>query len=933
VPGGDGGAPITGFELRYSESADFAGGGSTLNQNGGTRNATINGLTNFTTYYLSIRATNAAGFTSPWSNAVAVTPCGAPPPTTLTNARLQLSTAGVTLVIALDYTCPAALPPGIPQPTLTAEKSTDGVTWTQFANLMYSAGTSVYREVSSAGFNGAARTQVRLRTTVDGCGSSVSDEKVVVNPPCAVARTTISAGARCTGSINVSWLKPTNAGCAPTTGYRIACAAGTGAFTTSSTTYTGTTGTYSPVYNGLAYKCYVIAYNEGGETAGTVSNSIAVTVSTAAGYAPIQVGAVTGSTIDITWTAAFEGAGAYVTRVTGYKLYIRPTNNKAAETMVSVGRVTAYTFTGLNPTTAYEFKVIAVNACGDGPGDWSASGTTTGLTPNKPTLTATPTGACSPTSAPRVTLEWSATVDAGLAPITGYTLEQSLNGVTWTALTTINNVSVTTYIDTNVTPQTTYYYRVFARNAAGASPPSTVAVVVTDATVPSAPQNFTATPGNGNATLNWSAPATIGAGGGVALYVIKYKLSTAASWSTAASGNLTSPYTLTGLTNKSLYNIEIRAQNGTCKNISGAAATTTVTPFDPNCTCPAAPYNPVGFGCAFAFPVQTRNTTITVDSGSAGFSGRASRTCDDVCNTQPPQLLSCVGLGPDCFLATGTPTNPTWNIYKTFDQHCWYRASQFSMSSGQYVPVTYISPPEGPDCFTGSPARIYCDNGTAKLVGATSNVEPTCPPLVANCKAETKSRYNGGECDFTFATGDRCATQTRVGYRGKLCRTCDCYGNPTGYSSYSCEQCTGGGSATLKVDSQGGWTSAVAVNVNDEITVTAIISPDSPNGRVEWAGANSKAGPDGVMFNADGTKADCANWLNDAVCNIRMNTCHMALIGSFDGGNTTFLVGSSYTGKADKSGTLTFRMNDKCQGDNKGTYSVTYSVTCGRTLP
>jgi len=60
---------------------------------------------------------------------------------------------------------------------------------------------------------------------------------------------------------------------------------------------------------------------------------------------------------------------------------------------------------------------------------------------------------------------------------TGYTVERSLNGITWSVLTTLP-ANTTTYTDTTSLPATAYYYRVKATNAVvGDSNYSNIAVI------------------------------------------------------------------------------------------------------------------------------------------------------------------------------------------------------------------------------------------------------------------------------------------------------------------------------------------------------------------------------------------------------------------------------------------------------------------------
>jgi hypothetical protein len=84
---------------------------------------------------------------------------------------------------------------------------------------------------------------------------------------------------------------------------------------------------------------------------------------------------------------------------------------------------------------------------------------------------------------------------------TGFEIDRSTDGVNFSPLTTVG-AAATTYSDNTVAAGTTYYYRVEATNAAGASPSSNIASATTPS-VPSSSVNLS--------TLNWTS-ATIGWG-------------------------------------------------------------------------------------------------------------------------------------------------------------------------------------------------------------------------------------------------------------------------------------------------------------------------------------------------------------------------------------------------------------------------------------
>jgi uncharacterized repeat protein (TIGR02543 family) len=89
------------------------------------------------------------------------------------------------------------------------------------------------------------------------------------------------------------------------------------------------------------------------------------------------------------------------------------------------------------------------------------------------------------------------------------------------------------------------------------------------ATVPSAPRNLTATPGDGKVTLNWDIPED---NGGAPITHYQVSNNDGVTWQTAASST---SYTFTGLTNGTEYTFKVRAVNS---EGPGAEASITATP-------------------------------------------------------------------------------------------------------------------------------------------------------------------------------------------------------------------------------------------------------------------------------------------------------------------------------------------------------------------
>ena len=111
-----------------------------------------------------------------------------------------------------------------------------------------------------------------------------------------------------------------------------------------------------------------------------------------------------------------------------------------------------------------------------------------------------------------VTIRWNAPSNTGGLPITGYLVKFSTSPSS--GFSNLLGASASARSATTVTGMLTvgkrYYFRVYARNAAGWSASSGVLSALVRS-VPAAPSIISATPGNRNVTIRWNAPANSGA--------------------------------------------------------------------------------------------------------------------------------------------------------------------------------------------------------------------------------------------------------------------------------------------------------------------------------------------------------------------------------------------------------------------------------------
>lgn len=154
-------------------------------------------------------------------------------------------------------------------------------------------------------------------------------------------------------------------------------------------------------------------------------------------------------------------------------------------------------------------------------------------------------------SASEIQVSWS---DVSLE--TGYVLERKVGATgSWTQVAT-PTANATSYKDSYLSSNTTYFYRLRAVNGLGSSPTTAEASARTFATVPGAPYFYSAGATSGGVTLLWSGY------GGEDNFVIERRLGTTGAWSVIATpGGSARSYTDTTVQPETTYNYRIKAVN------------------------------------------------------------------------------------------------------------------------------------------------------------------------------------------------------------------------------------------------------------------------------------------------------------------------------------------------------------------------------------
>ena len=502
APSDDGGSEVTGYRIEFSEN----GGQSWLVLVNNTASVATTysdtGLSPGTSRHYRVSAINAEG-TGPASNiahaSTGVTIPGAP-------TNLTAAAQGQTQ-IALFWAAPSDTGGAAVTGYRIEVSENAGLGWvvlvqntgstsTTHSHTGLAAGTTRHYRVSAINAAGIGPASNVVQATT---GASAPD-----------APTNLTARPNGTSQIDLSWTAPANDGGSPIIGYRIQASSDQ---EPGWSTLVDNTGSPASLYSHTnlspastwRYRVQAInAVDKGPES----EEARATTCGRASGSAD---GADRRRARTLLDRADLGGADLYG-RGSHSGLQDRGARGRELPLDRSRGQHTLQrhglpSYLGLDPGSTRYYRVSAINAAGIGPASNVAQATTGASAPDAPTnLTARPNGTS------QIDLSWTAPANDGGSPIIGYRIQASSDQEPgWSTLVDNTGSPASLYSHTNLSPASTWRYRVQAINAVDKGPESEEARATTAAALPEAPTELTAAArGPSWIELTWEAPTYTG---------------------------------------------------------------------------------------------------------------------------------------------------------------------------------------------------------------------------------------------------------------------------------------------------------------------------------------------------------------------------------------------------------------------------------------
>ena len=366
-----------------------------------------------------------------------------------------------------------------------------------------------------------------------------------IDPPGEPKALSLTPGPR---EIVVTWQPPSDTGGGPITGYLITWVSSTGASGTIPTTET--IRTLRNLANGATYTITVAATNAGGPSRAVTATAAPLGVSSPPADVSLRRG---DGVLHVSWSPPASDGGL------GVESYAVHWTGPDGVTHVAPAQGTQHTIGGLTNGSTYSVTVTATNRVG-------SSSHSAPATHRPGTIPTAPVGISAVRGNGVVEVSWAPPLNDGGLPIAGYVLDWvSSTGASGTIET-----SSTGYTMQNLLNGATYTVTVSAINEAGTSPAGGSASA-TPAAAPSSPTTVTVDRGDGRLDVTWQPPTADGG---------KPVLSYTVAWTTpdgaAGSADTTATsHTFDGLSNGATHTVTVTASNEVGTSAASQPATGT----------------------------------------------------------------------------------------------------------------------------------------------------------------------------------------------------------------------------------------------------------------------------------------------------------------------------------------------------------------------
>jgi alpha-tubulin suppressor-like RCC1 family protein/predicted RNA-binding protein with TRAM domain len=463
-------------------------------------------------------------------------------------------------------------------------------TWTTFDDGLSSSPSS-----SVTGLSNGQQYSFRIAPiTADGVGQFSSEiSAYAAGNPTGVLN--LDSPSHTTTSFDLSWSAPADDGGRAITDYIIEYKVANSStwLVLNDGVSAGTTASISGLTRGTEYNVRVTARSANGDGTVTQMAGVVIPATVPAALSAVSVSApTTGGALSVAYAVGDNGGRAI--QAIWYRIDSGVWVNAACCS-------SPLQISGLTNGTSYSIEVKVSNGDGFSP-TTSGLTATPSATPSAPTITSI----TRPVGGSQLSVAFTGGADNGAA-ISGY--EFSVNGgVTWFGRTDGGGTSSPLVISSLVNG-TTYQLRLRAVNIQGSGVAST-ALSAIPATTPGAPTITRLEPADGQLAIVIGAPVN---NGGASVSNYEYSLDGGVNWITRSPASVVSPWSITGLSNGTVYSIMLRAINVQGIGVSSASVSGTPAslPSAPTISSISRPVAGQSLEVAFLAPLSNGGAPLT----------------------------------------------------------------------------------------------------------------------------------------------------------------------------------------------------------------------------------------------------------------------------------------------------------------------------------